>query len=111
MIRFLESLETKIRRTLLARRRVLGAVSLATIVLKLFHNALSLSQRAIPRRVFDGELLKGDFRLFTPYQITFVNEITALIIPSDECMGAREAGVVFLMGGRLRYELEGADMQ
>ena len=105
MIRIIDSLEIKIRRTLLSRRRVLGAVAafFLTIVLKPFHNALASSHKAISRRVFDGKLLKENFRFFTPYQATVVNEITALIIPSDECPGAREAGVVFKLDKDLSY--------
>ncbi|HEX3033615.1 MAG TPA: gluconate 2-dehydrogenase subunit 3 family protein [Thermodesulfobacteriota bacterium] len=41
------------------------------------------------------KLLKGKFEFFTPYQATVVDEITSLIIPTDEDPGAREAGVVF----------------
>ncbi len=40
-------------------------------------------------------LLKGKFEFFTAYQATVVEEVTSLIIPTDEDPGAREAGVVF----------------
>jgi len=41
------------------------------------------------------KLLKDKFEFFTPYQATVVEQVTALIIPSDDSPGAREAGVVF----------------
>ncbi len=42
-----------------------------------------------------GKLIKGDFKFFTSYQATVVEEVASLIIPSDESAGAKEAGVVF----------------
>ena len=40
-------------------------------------------------------LIKGNFKFFNHYQATVIEELTSLIIPSDEGPGAREAGVVF----------------
>ncbi len=40
-------------------------------------------------------LINGQFKFFTPYQATVVDEVTSLIIPTDEDPGAREVGMVF----------------
>lgn len=42
-----------------------------------------------------GHRLEGEFAFFTPYQAALAEEVSALIIPSDDSPGAREAGVVF----------------
>jgi len=102
-VKFLESLEKIIRLSLLSRRKVLGSlfVSFLTIVLKPLHSALSSSYEATTPGVFHGPLLKGDFQFLSPYQATVLDEITALIIPSDAYPGAREAGVVFKLDNHL----------
>jgi hypothetical protein len=37
----------------------------------------------------------GNFKFFSPDQAAVIEEVTSLIIPSDESPGAREAGVVY----------------
>ncbi len=51
-------------------------------------------------------LAKGPFKAFTDYQATVLEEVTALLIPTDQDPGAKEAGVVYsldqlAMGSRI----------
>lgn len=39
--------------------------------------------------------IKGSFKFFNPNQAQVIEEVTSLIIPSDDSPGAKEAGVVF----------------
>ena len=39
--------------------------------------------------------LDGNFKFFSPDQAAVIEQVTSLIIPSDDSPGAREAGVVF----------------
>jgi hypothetical protein len=42
-----------------------------------------------------ADSIKGSFKFFNPHQAQVIEEVTSLIIPSDNSPGAREAGVVF----------------
>lgn len=63
-------------------------VSFFFLLIKPFRNAYALISEK-------GGLPADKFKFFTPYQATVVDEITSLIIPTDEEPGARDAGVVF----------------
>jgi hypothetical protein len=55
-------------------------------------------------------LAKGPFKAFTDYQATVLEEVTALLIPTDQDPGAKEAGVVYsldqlAMGSRINQKV------
>jgi hypothetical protein len=57
-------------------------------------------------------LAKGPFKAFTDYQATVLEEVTALLIPTDQDPGAKEAGVVYsldqlAMGSRINQTVFG----
>src|SRR3990170_8057261 len=82
---------------ILTRRRFIGVIASFSVLSSLFPSNYLLSVWALENKnpLRSQKLLKGKFRFFSPYQATVIEEVTSLIIPSDNSSGAREAGVVF----------------
>jgi len=79
------------------RRKFIGIITLLSFLSLLIPTTYFFSLRKRKKRIplISRNLLKGKFEFFSPYQATVVEEVTSLIIPTDEDPGAREAGLVF----------------
>ncbi|MFO0774052.1 MAG: gluconate 2-dehydrogenase subunit 3 family protein [Nitrospiraceae bacterium] len=55
---------------------------------------LARSAADIPAALPPDRILAGPFRALSPYEATVLEEVTALLIPTDQEAGAREAGIV-----------------
>ncbi len=96
MLKLIQKVTKESNRLHLTRRKFLAITYILSIFLLLnpSNYSYSLSKRKkIPLTA--RNLLRGKFKFFTPYQATVVEEVTSLIIPSDDDPGAREAGIVF----------------
>ena len=82
---------------ILTRRKFIGIITSFSVLSSLFPSNYLLSVWALENKnpLRSQKLLKGKFRFFSPYQATVIEEVTSLIIPSDNSPGAREAGIVF----------------
>jgi hypothetical protein len=81
----------------LTRRKFIHIVTSFSVLSSFFPSnyLFSLWAEEKENTLSSQKLLKDKFEFFTPYQATVVEQVTALIIPSDDSPGAREAGVVF----------------
>jgi hypothetical protein len=81
----------------LTRRKFIYIISSFSVLSSFFPSnyLFSLWAEEKENTLSSQKLLKDKFEFFTPYQATVVEQVTALIIPSDDSPGAREAGVVF----------------
>lgn len=81
----------------LTRRKFIHIVASFSVLSSFFPSnyLFSLWAEEKENTLSSQKLLKDKFEFFTPYQATVVEQVTALIIPSDDSPGAREAGVVF----------------
>jgi hypothetical protein len=80
----------------MSRRRFIGFVSYYSFLFLLVPGNLALSssdQKAASPSPADS--IKGGFKFFNPHQAQVLEEVTSLIVPSDESPGAKEARVVF----------------
>ncbi|MGH7902027.1 MAG: gluconate 2-dehydrogenase subunit 3 family protein, partial [Thermodesulfobacteriota bacterium] len=79
------------------RRRFIGVITSFSILSSFLPSNFLPSVWALENKGTSNsqKLLKGKFKFFIPYQATVIEEVTSLIIPSDNSPGAREAGVVF----------------
>jgi hypothetical protein len=79
------------------RRKFIRIIGLLTFLSLLIPATYSYFLRKGRKKIpfTPRNLLKGEFEFFTPYQATLVEEVTSLIIPTDNDPGAREAGAVF----------------
>ena len=84
---------------ILTRRKFIGIITSFSVLSSLFPSNYLLSVWALENKnpLKSQKLLKDKFKFFTPYQATVIEEVTSLIIPSDNSPGAREAGVVFVI--------------
>ena len=84
---------------ILTRRKFIGIITSFSVLSSLFPSNYLLSAWALENKnpLKSQKLLKDKFKFFTPYQATVIEEVTSLIIPSDNSPGAREAGVVFVI--------------
>ena len=82
---------------ILTRRKFIGIITSFSVLSSLFPSNYLLSVWALDDKnpSKSQKLLKGKFKFFSPYQATVIEEVTSLIIPSDNSPGAREAGIVF----------------
>ena len=82
---------------ILTRRKFIGIITSFSVLSSLFPSNYLLSVWALDDKnpSKSQKLLKGKFKFFSPYQATVMEEVTSLIIPSDNSPGAREAGIVF----------------
>ncbi len=94
MIKLLRHLKDSFRIT---RRNFLASISIAFLsyFIRPVNYAHSIVDKNEKYPVASNKLLKREFKFFNPYQATVVEEVTSLIIPTDELNGAKEAGVVF----------------
>jgi hypothetical protein len=79
------------------RRRFIGiltGISISAAVIPTAYFAF-FSKRKKDISPSSRSLINGHFKFFTPYQATVIDEVTSLIIPTDQDPGAREAGMVF----------------
>jgi len=82
----------------LNRRRFLTGATTSCILFLLRSTGVShASDKKKINSHNDRNLIEGEFAVFTSYQATLVEEVSSLIIPSDDSPGAREAGVVFML--------------
>lgn len=81
----------------LSRRKFIYIVTSFSFLSSFFPASDLFSSWALEKKtpLRSQKLLKDKFKFFTPYQATVIEDVTALIIPSDKTPGAREAGVVF----------------
>lgn len=81
----------------LTRRTFIGLVTSFSVLSSLlpFDCLSSLLASEKGDSLKSKKLLEGSFKFFSPHQATVIDEVTSLIIPSDDSLGAREAGVVF----------------
>jgi hypothetical protein len=81
----------------LTRRRFIYAITSFSVLSSFFPSNYLLSSRASERKttLSSQRLPRDKFEFFTPHQAQVIEEVTSLIIPSDNSPGAREAGVVF----------------
>jgi hypothetical protein len=81
----------------LTRRTFIGVIASFSLLSSLlpFNSLTSLFALEKSDSLKSKKLLEGNFKFFTPHQAQVIEEVTSLIIPSDESPGAREAGVVF----------------
>lgn len=77
-------------------RRTFGSLVTATIVLfgRSNRGMASISPAAAATPPAPVPLLTDAFRALTPYEATVLDEVTALLIPTDQDPGAREARIV-----------------
>ena len=82
---------------ILTRRKFIGVITSFSVLSSLFPSNYLLSVWALENKnpLKSQKLLKDKFKFFSPYQATVIEEVTSLIIPSDNSPGAREAGIVF----------------
>ncbi len=80
----------------LTRRKFIAVITSFSVLSSLLPSNYLLSSWALEDKnsLRSQKLLKGNFKYFSPYQATVIDEVTSLIIPSDNSPGAREAGVV-----------------
>lgn len=80
-----------------SRRKFIGILTGLSISIAVIPSAYFFVFRKRKKEISltSRSLIKGDFKLFSHYQATVIDELTSLIIPTDEDPGAREAGVVF----------------
>jgi len=81
----------------LTRRKFIAVITSFSVLSSLLPSNYLLSVWALEDKnpSKSQKLLKGKFKFFIPYQATVIEEVTSLIIPSDNSPGAREAGIVF----------------
>lgn len=81
----------------LTRRTFIGVIASFSVFSSLipFNYLPSLFASETSDSLKSKKLLEGSFKFFSPHQATVIEEVTSLIIPSDESPGAREAGVVY----------------
>src|SRR5574341_264261 len=95
---------------ILTRRKFIGIITSLSVLSSLLPSNYLISVWALENKnpLKSRKLLKGKFKFFSTYQATVIEEVTSLIIPSDNSPGAREAGVVFeiddLMSGNKRLQ-------
>jgi hypothetical protein len=79
------------------RRRFIGIVTGISISIAVIPTTYFAFFRKRKKEISttSRSLINGEFKFFTPYQATIIDEVTSLIIPTDQDPGAREAGVVF----------------
>lgn len=81
----------------LTRRTFIGVIASFSVFSSLipFNYLPSLFASETSESLKSKKLLEGGFKFFSPHQAAVIEEVTSLIIPSDESPGAREAGVVY----------------
>ncbi len=81
----------------LSRRKFIYIVTSFPFLSSFFPPNYLFSSWAVEKKtpLSPQKLLKVKLKFFTPYQATVIEDVTALIIPSDNTPGAKEAGVVF----------------
>jgi len=81
----------------LTRRKFIAVITSFSVLSSLLPSNYLLSVWALENKnpSKSQKLLKGKFKFLGPYQATVMEEVTSLIIPSDNSPGAREAGIVF----------------
>jgi Gluconate 2-dehydrogenase subunit 3 len=81
----------------LTRRRFIGLIASFSVVSSLlpFNSLSSLFASEKGDSLNSKRVLEGNFKFFNPNQAQVIEEVTSLIIPSDDSPGAKEAGVVF----------------
>lgn len=82
--------------TELTRRRIGLSALAASLAIGLgpVPHSEAARQPQPPPALPHGRLLTGTFQALSPYEATVLDEVAALLIPSDQDEGAREAGVV-----------------
>jgi hypothetical protein len=85
----------------ISRRNFLSSLFLAlfSLLIKPLRYAHSFFEKKGEQQLASASIIKGEFKFFSPYQAAVVEEVTSLIIPSDERPGAKEAGVVVEIDG------------
>lgn len=79
-----------------SRRRFIGilaGLSISVAIIPTTYFFFKKRKKEIP--LTSRSLINGDFKFFSPYQATVLDEVTSLIIPTDDDPGAREVGMVF----------------
>jgi len=81
----------------LTRRKFLRRITVFSLFFLLKPYSYSCASGKERRKILPASqnLIEGKFDFFTQYQATVIDEVTSLLIPTDELPGAREAGVVF----------------
>lgn len=81
----------------LTRRTFIGAIASFSVLTSLipFKYLPSLFASETSDSLKSKKPPGGTFKFFSPDQATVIEQVTSLIIPSDESPGAKEAGVVF----------------
>lgn len=81
----------------MTRRKFLYIFSTFSVLTSFFPSSYFFSSQASEAKnpLRPQRLLKDRFKFFTPYQATVIEEVTSLIVPSDNSPGAREARVLF----------------
>ncbi len=81
----------------LTRRTFIGVLASFSVLSSLvpFNYLPSLFASETSDALKSKKQLDGNFKFFSPNQATVIEQVTSLIIPSDDSPGAREAGVVF----------------
>lgn len=79
---------------LYSRRKFIGIFSTISVLFLTQPKGIIALRPKTDKTVFSGSMLAGEFQFFTPYQATVIDEITSLIVPSDDNLGAHDINIV-----------------